>query len=123
MTLKACIDFVDGIEPNAYTNEQKTVWVNECEGMVYTDVFLLSPAEYRPLDYTADKDREMDVKPPHDKLYPLHLQAKIHFADGEYERYAASLTLFNEAWGEFVRWFARTYSPADGYPSENRMRW
>ncbi len=122
MTLKECIAFVDGIEPNAYTNAQKTAWVSECEGRVWTDVFLQHPVEFRQLDYTADADRALDVKPPHDKLYPLYLQAKIHFANGEYTRYGDSMALFNAAWGEFVRWFARTYSPADGYASEHFMR-
>ncbi len=120
MTLQACIDYVDGIEPNAYTNEQKTGWVSECEGLVYTEAFLLSPYEFRPLVYDDDKTDTLAVMPPHDKLYPLYLQAKIHFANGEYERYAASYAMFNEAWGEFVRWFARTYSPADGYRAEVR---
>lgn len=122
MTLAECISFVDAVEPNAYTNDQKTAWVNECEGRVWTDVFLQHPVEFRPLDYTADKDRQLDVKPPHDKLYPLFLQAKVHFANGEYTRYGDSMALFNEAWGEFVRWFARTYSPAEGYPSEHLTR-
>ena len=120
MTLKAVIDFVDAIEPNAYTNDQKTAWVSECEGMAYTEVFLLSPYEFHPLDYDENEEDTLAVMPPHDKVYPLYLQAKIHFANGEYDRYANAMAMFNAAWGEFVRWFARTYSPADGYRAEVR---
>ena len=43
MTLSEVITFVDGIEPNAYTNEQKARWVRECEGLVWTRGFLLEP--------------------------------------------------------------------------------
>jgi len=118
MTLSECIAYVDGIEPNAYTNDQKTAWVSECEGMAYTEVFLLSPYEFHPLTYTDNASDELAVMPPHDKIYPLYLQAKIHFANGEYDRYANAMAMFNAAWGEFVRWFARTYSPADGYRAE-----
>ena len=117
MTLSECIARVDGIEPNAYTNDQKTRWVSEVEGMAYTEVFLLSPYEFHPLDYTDNSGDMLAVMPPHDKLYPLYLQAKIHFANGEYDRYSNAMAMFNAAWGEFVRWFARTYSPADGYPA------
>ena len=118
MTVHQCIAFVDGIEPNAYTNAQKAAWLSECEGQVYTDVFLLHPYEFTPVEYDPENDRILAVYPPHDKIYPRYLQAMIHYANGEYDRYAASMQVFNGAWGEFVRWFCRTYSPADGYPKE-----
>ena len=118
MTVHQCIALVDGIEPNAYTKEQKAAWLSECEGQVYTDVFLLHPYEFTPVTYDEDKDRTLAVYPPHDKLYPRYLQAMIHYANGEYDRYAASMQVFNAAWGEFVHWFSRTYNPADGYPKE-----
>ena len=114
MTVLDCIQIVDGIEPNAYTNEQKARWISECEGRVYTDIFLLPPASFTPLTYEDNAGDSLAVKPPHDKLYPRYLQAMIHYANGEYERYASSRALFNEAWGEFLRWYARNYSPADG---------
>lgn len=31
-TLKSVIDMVDKIKPNAFSNEAKTQWHNECEG-------------------------------------------------------------------------------------------
>ena len=113
MTLSECISYVDGIEPNAYTNEQKIRWVSECEGMIHTEIFLRSPEEFTPLSYADHAGESLAVKPPHDKLYPRYLQAMIHYANGEYERYAASSALFNAAWGEYLRWFARNYSPAE----------
>ena len=42
MTIKEIIDFVDGIKPNAFSNQQKTMWLNEAEGLVQTDVMLLA---------------------------------------------------------------------------------
>lgn len=115
MTLKECIDFVDSIEPNDYTNDQKTAWVSEAEGMVHTDVTLRPVQGYHVLSYAEDKDKALLVLPPHDKLYRDYLQARIHFANGEYDRYTNAMAVFNAEWGEFVRWYARTYSPADGY--------
>ncbi len=119
MTLSECIGRVDGIEPNAYTNEQKAAWVSECEGRVYTEVFLLTPSEFTPLTYADDSGTTLAVMPPHDRLYPLYLQTMVLYANGEYDRYANAMALFNSAWGEFVRWFARVYSPAEGYPKED----
>ena len=118
MTLKDCIDFVDSVEPNDYTEGQKTAWVSEAEGMVQMDVLLRPVREYVPLDYARDKDQPLTVLPPHDKLYRDYLQARIHFANGEYDRYSGSMALFNAEWGEFVRWYARNYSPADRQTEE-----
>ena len=120
MTLSECIAQVDAIEPNACTDDQKAGWVSECEGKAYTEVFLLSPYEFHPLTYAANASDTLAVMPPHDKIYPLYLQAKLHFANGEYDRYSNAMAMFNSAWGEFVRWFARTYGPADGYRAEVR---
>ncbi len=49
---------------------------------------------------------------PHDRIYWLYLTAMLHFADGEFDRYQNCMTLFNTAYGEFIRWAARTYEPA-----------
>ncbi len=115
MTLKECIDFIDGIEPNDYSNDQKTAWVSELEGMLHTDVFLRPARGFSPLVYEDDKYRTLSVRPPHDKMYRDYLQARIHYANGEYDRYEVSAAVYNAEWGEFVRWFARNFDPADGY--------
>lgn len=53
------------------------------------------------------------VQPPHDKLYPAYLEARVDYANGEYEKYQNTMQMFNAFFGEFIRWFALTYSPAD----------
>ena len=199
-TLKDVINAVDAIKPNAFTEEDKTMWLNEVEGMVQTEVFLFAPAEivqykwsdeismpsvYFPDDktmvcgvdpglavggqikidglttYTSNNsntnrrvlrrssdgltytfadnsftgehstgttadsctliydgsETEMLVIFPHDKLYRSYLTAMIDWGNGEYNKYANTMTMFNEHWGEYMRWFARTYRPAD------RHRW
>ena len=39
-TLKSVIDMVDEIKPNAFSNEAKTQWLNECEGWCRPEVLL-----------------------------------------------------------------------------------
>ena len=57
MTLSQVIAHVDEVKPNAFSNETKTMWLNEVEGMVQTEVFLFHPVEVIQYDYTADKDK------------------------------------------------------------------
>ena len=53
------------------------------------------------------------VEPPHDKLYWHYLCAMIHFANADYDRYQNTFQLYNDSFGEFMRWFANVYRPAD----------
>lgn len=113
VTLSQVIQRVDEIKPNAFSNETKTTWLNECEGLVQTEVLLWANEEIVVYDYTADKDKELLVSPPHDKLYWAYLAAMIDFANGEYNKYQNTMQLFNSYFGEFMRWFANLYRPAD----------
>ncbi len=113
MTVNNCIAYIDSIEPNAYTAAQKAMWISECEGKVYTDLFLLQPNEFTPVTYDADKDRTLALPAPYDRLYPRYLQAMIHYANGEYDRYANSMAAFNEVWGGLHRWFGANYDVSD----------
>lgn len=114
MTLKNLLRFVDDIKPNAFSDEAKTVWVNECEGLVQTEVMLLAVEDVIAYTYDQNQETTLLVKPPHDKLYWAYLISMIDFANGEYNKYQNSMEMFNTYMGEYMRWYARTYRPADG---------
>lgn len=107
MTVQDCIDYVDGIEHNAYNNAQKAGWINECEGKVYTQLFLVQPYEYKPAN------QALALPAPYDRMYSRYLQAMIHYANGEYDRYANSMAAFNEVWAEANRWFGGDFDVTD----------
>lgn len=191
ITIKELIGFVDDIKPNVFSNETKTTWINEVEGKVQTDVFLLNITEITQYYYTKkiplhgvtfgtdvmhfaddvniragayltvkglvtetannsdtprkvfrvegrdvffaegtftandtpetgnaeavadDSGTVLLVDAPHDKLYRPYLMAQIDFANADYDKYANDMALFNAYYGEFVRWFSRTYAPAN----------
>lgn len=116
MTLSEVITIVDGIKPNAFTEEDKTRWINEVEGNVQIDVFLLSPDDVKTYKWEDDKNCTLLVAPPHDKIYEAYLAAKIDYANGEYNKYQNTYQMYNAFFTEFAAWFAETYRPADfGY--------
>ncbi|MBQ2764125.1 MAG: hypothetical protein IJF43_03685 [Firmicutes bacterium] len=45
MNIQKIIDYIDGIKPNPYTEEDKVIWLNEVEGVIQTDVLLREPEE------------------------------------------------------------------------------
>ena len=112
MTVMESINMADELKPNAFTQNVKLGWLNDCEGLVQTEVFLLEPDIC--IRYGAD---DMNVKllavPPHDKLYWTYLSAMIDFGLGEYSKYQNTMELFNTYFGEYQRWYARRFKPAD----------
>jgi hypothetical protein len=115
--IKDAIELADEIKPNAFSTKAKFAWLNALEGRIAADVFLMAPAELACLHYRYPKDlkAELLVAPPHDDIYPLWLQAKIDETNGEFNKYQNSKDIYNEHYVDFVRWFASTYEPAQGY--------
>lgn len=118
MTPRKAIQRADEAKPNAFPEEAKFEWLMALEGRIAADVLLATPEELKQvmqIGYADGMDEELLVKAPHDELYTLYLKAKIDAENGEYSRYADSVQLYNEAYGNFVRYWGRTYEPAQGY--------
>jgi len=116
MTLTEAIRFADDIKPNAFTNAQKTAWINEVEGQIQLDIFMLDISELVVYTYPGknDTDPTLLVPAPHSKLYYTYLTAMIDFANGEYNKYNNTMQMFNAFLSEYIQWYSRTYRPADG---------
>lgn len=117
MTIREIIERVDENKPNAFSQQKKLEWIAELDGKVAANVLLLDIAVIQQLRYRHPDDLETTplVEFPHDGIYELWLDAKIDYANGEYDIYQNSMEMFNAAYGDFVRWFAATYEPAQGY--------
>ena len=109
MTIAKVLAAADAVKPNAFSEEVKLQWVNEAEGMVQTDVLLRAIDDVVTYEWPTDENTELLVKPPHDKLYLAYLIAMIDFTNGEYNKYANTVAMFNTHLSEYAAWFQRTY--------------
>ncbi len=113
MTIQEAVAMADELKPNAFSTATKIAWLNALEGRIALCVFLMSEADAEQLHYTADDlTRTLLVKPPYDDIYELWLEAKIDYANGEYDKYQNTMAEYNAHYGEFVRYFAERYAPA-----------
>lgn len=119
-TIREIMERVDENVPNAFSQKTKLGWIASLDGKIAADVFLMGIEEIRMLQYRhpEDLDSEPLVGFPHDEIYDLWLRARIDDANGEVERYENAMQQFNAHYGNFVRWFASTYEPAQGYGKE-----
>ena len=119
-TIKEIIARVDEIKPNAFPVKTKMGWLSALDGKIAADVMLMSITEIRNLQYQHPQDLKSEplVTYPHEDIYDFYLAAMIDRSNGEDDKYQNSMEMFNAAYGNFVRWFAGTYDPAQGYRKE-----
>lgn len=123
MKFSEAIKEADAIKPNAFSADAKKRWLLELEGIIAADVMLMDISELRQLNQLdSNGDRETLVSFPHDGLYVTYLTAKIDELNGEYNKYANTMQMFNGQLNSFKRWFAQTYEPANGYYFPNLTR-
>ena len=109
MTIKELINYVGEIRPNSYGNQTMTVWVNEIEGAVQTEIMGLYPADLVQYDAKNDMDTELLVKAPHAKLYAWYVIAMMDLVTMGDAAYENSYRIFNTFWEEYARWYLRTH--------------
>lgn len=126
------IRMADSLKPNAFTLEQKLMWVNELEGKIQTLIHGIDPSQTASSEPEEDEEAvvpaDMDeakafvqyalpddeetaliALPPYDGLYWKHLCAMIDYANGEYDKYAASQAVANKAYQDYAKWYIRTH--------------
>ena len=119
MTVSEAIARTDALEPNQYTEQQKTTWLDRLDGQIFNEVILTHEheegAQYTPLSSGTD---ELLVPSPYDEIYNYWLQAKIAMENSEGSKYTMNMELFNAAYLNYCHWYNRMNRPI-GF--ENRM--
>ena len=96
MTILQAIHQVDALIPNTCPQNRKVDWLSQLDGMLHTQT--LSPAgnvPYVPYDPQGSGEQVLLAQPPFDRIYPLWLEAQIHYFNGEITRYNNAIALFN----------------------------
>ena len=117
MKVDKLIKLVQTLKPPAFDKEILLMWVSECEGMVLSEVHLVSVADIEPFALGADGSlptAELTAPFPYDKLYTQYVLAQIDYANGEYTKYQNSMQMFNATYTEYVHYVAEILAPADG---------
>lgn len=122
-TIKEIIDRVDENKPNAFPTEMKVAWLSLLEGKIAADILAMNIMEIRQLDFKYPQclEHEPLITYPHEDIYDNWLIAKIDYENGEYDKYANSMAMFNETYDNFACWFLSVYDPAQGYGREWRQ--
>lgn len=87
-------------------------WLNQLEGQILHEIFLLALSEITP--YSATPTEALAAPYPYDGIYLLWMEAQVDFANGEYERYTNTMQRYNAAWNDLARHIAKCIRPVYG---------
>ena len=77
----------------------------------WQEVFL--DEEYPIYDYLEDDPSSLEIEEPSKHAFVV---MGLCLNNGEMDRYAVSGQVYNAKYGDYVRWYARTYEPAQAAP-------
>ena len=109
MTLGEIIRHVDTVKPNAFSAEDKILWLNEVEFELQTDVLGVTEDFSSHGTEAGWESDEMLIPEAFHRVYTSYLTARIDAASSEWEEYANDIQLYNAFRGQYERWYARTY--------------
>lgn len=101
ITLSKLIASVDKNKVNAYSDEQKTEWVNKLEGMVQLEIQRKDIDELIRYNWDDDKFTELIIPYPYADIYVYYLYAMIDYENREIGSYNNNMSMFNEAYSQY----------------------
>jgi hypothetical protein len=115
MTIREAIERTDALLFNTYTTEDKILWLSGLEWDIVRNVMDLhrgyEGAGFLGFDRDTDPDTVLLAQPPYDEMYLTFLESRIHYHNGETDRYNVSAAAFNRLFDSFARNYRRTHMP------------
>lgn len=100
MKIIEAISRVDALVPNGYDSGQKVLWLSQLEALVHNQV-LREETPFVPFSEETDTQRVLTMTAPFDAAYLYWLEAQIHYANEDIERYNGAIRLFTDAYRAF----------------------
>lgn len=114
MTIAEAISICNEMKPgNTFSDELKTRWLNEVEGQIAVKIHLapVGVMETIAFSWPDDKDMELAIPLPYDRLYWLYLCAMVDFGNADFEKYRNSHEMYNDVLKDYRLWYITTQEP------------
>lgn len=102
-------------EKGEYVSNKGTTYENKQAVIAYGKGVKYPYSEYTEADLT----KKLIASAPYDDIYIKWLEAKIDYANGEYQKYNNSALAFNEAYQRFARAYHREHRPINTAKTTN----
>lgn len=115
MTLIECINRINILKPNTYSQEEKIKWLSNIDGIIKKEIIDTHEGGdgvvFNGYDEFTPLTTELLVSAPYDDIYLRWLEAQIDYANGEYARYNNVVRAYNDAYSVYFRYYNRIHMP------------
>ena len=115
MKIIEAINKIDSLHHNTYDQVKKVEWLSELDGYVKTNIIDTHEGSelvtFNGYNAQTDLQTELLVPAPFDSVYLKWLEAQIHYANGEYDKYNNAIVMYNAAYDAYAAYYNRTIMP------------
>lgn len=115
MTILEAIHKVDTVKPNSYTQPEKIKWLSTLDGIIKTEIIDTHEGGegivFDGYHDDTDLDTQLLVPAPYDDIYIRWLEARIDYANNEYNKYNNSATAYNTDFEAYARHYNMNHMP------------
>ena len=108
MKIKDLLAYTREMAPNVLPDSLLLAWINELEGRVMIDIYLMDPLEVKIYSLPEDEETQLLVPVPHTAMYRHWMKTMVALENGEYQKCQNLMEVFNSAWNEYACWHAET---------------
>lgn len=116
ITIGEVLSLVDSIKPNTRTAEEKILWLNNINRMVYEEIIKahegFENVEFDGYDENTPQTQTLLI-PKHygADIYRFFIETQIDLANAEYSKYNTSMQLFQMAYNNYAQAYTREHMP------------
>ena len=115
MTIIEAINLIDASKPNTYGQVEKIRWLSNLDWTIKREIIDTHEGGESIVfnGYTEDTplDTPLLAPAPYDELYVRWLEAQIDYANGEFNKYNASMSMHNTYMTSFINYYNSNNMP------------
>ena len=115
MKIVEAISRIDGLKHNTYTQGEKIAWLSNLDSMVKR--LIIDTHEggeditFTGYNENTDVYTELLVPAPFDEMYLQWLEARIDYANGEYDKYNNAILMYQTTYDSYSNYYNRNHMP------------
>ena len=115
MTMIEAINKIDALKYNTYSLADKVDWLSRLDWMVKRQIIDTHEGgdgvSFAGSDDNTDLHTVLLVPAPFDEVYIRWLEAQIDYANGETDKFNASIIMHNTAYDAYENYYNRSHMP------------
>ena len=115
MTIRDAITRLDALIFNTYTDSDKVEWLSRLDTEIKQQIIDTHEGagnvSFSGYTENTPGDTVLLVPSPYDEVYLRWMEAQIHYYNGEYDKFNASIVMYNTAFDNYANYYNRNHMP------------